>query len=99
RMANLIPVLPVPLTLPVRPRTRSVPGSEAVNSTYPPMEPIDCRELAPASAQPSQPPVFVSELPLAVTLTRLVQVTGSPAAVEVAPAASTRTSDALSAVL
>src|SRR5947199_7392691 len=32
--------------------------------------------MAPASLQPSQPLVLVTELPFAVTLTRLVQTTG-----------------------
>src|SRR5690348_11399092 len=36
-----------------------------------------CCDTAPASWQPSQPPVFCNELPLAVTLTRLVQTTFS----------------------
>src|SRR5580765_3908682 len=37
--------------------------------------------MAPASLQPSQPFVLVTELPSAVTLTRLVQVTFCAAAV------------------
>src|SRR6266436_733612 len=42
---------------------------------------IFCCEMAPASLQPSQPDVLVTELPFAVAFTRLVHVTVSAAAV------------------
>src|SRR5215471_1719214 len=40
-----------------------------------------CCELAPASAQPPHPPLLVSELPLATTFARFVQLTACPVVV------------------
>src|SRR5262245_21755790 len=37
-----------------------------------------CCELAPASAHPPHPPLLVSELPLAATFARFVQLTACP---------------------
>src|SRR5437879_13858383 len=59
----------------VRPATRKGPTSPAVNSVYASPPVILCCEMATASPQPSQPLVLVTELPLAVVLTRLVHVT------------------------
>ena len=56
---------------------RSVSFSEAVNSTKPSPERIDCCEAAPASAQPPQPDVFFRLLAFAVTFATLVQFTAS----------------------
>src|SRR5687767_3650803 len=73
--ANGISAELVPALLLLKPAKRTRFVSETVNSKYPSPELICCRETAPASSQPSQPLVFLSELPVAVTLTRLVQVT------------------------
>src|SRR5947208_14633362 len=54
---------------------RSGPLVEEVNSRYPSPEMICCCDTAPASAHPSQPEIFRSELPLDVTFTRLLQTT------------------------
>src|SRR2546427_624551 len=74
-MANWISFRSAP-RLPLRkPIRRGLPVSEAVNSRYPSPAVICCFETAPASAHPSQPEIFVSELPADVTLTRLLQTT------------------------
>src|SRR5947208_13716275 len=62
----------VPLRKPI---SRRLLVSEAVNSTYPSPALICCSETAPASAQPSQPEIFVSELQMDVTSRRLLQTT------------------------
>src|SRR5262249_10724013 len=76
RNENLISFGARPGVPDVRPMARTVLVSEAVNSTYPLPEVICSSYTAPASAQPSHPVVFWSELPLAVALTILVQFTG-----------------------
>src|SRR5262249_23249807 len=50
--------------------------SDAVNWTKSPIALSVWTVAAPASAQPSHPDVFVSELPVMLTLTGLIQVAG-----------------------
>src|SRR5262245_25722329 len=58
----------------VRPAVRSGPLAPAVNCAKPSPEVMRCCVMAPASLQPSQPLVLVTELPLAVALTTLIHV-------------------------
>src|SRR5688572_31366567 len=51
------------------------PSPAPENSTYPSPDEICCAEMAPASGQPLQPPVFTRLLPLIATFESLVQFT------------------------
>src|SRR5262249_8589613 len=75
RNENLISFGARPVVPDVSPMARTVFVSEAVNSMYPLPEGSCSSDTAPASAQPSHPVVFCSELPFAVVLTSFVQTT------------------------
>src|SRR5687768_2061137 len=51
------------------------PSPAPENSTYPSPDEICSAEMAPASGQPLQPPVFTRLLPLTATFESLVQFT------------------------
>jgi hypothetical protein len=80
-MANGISAAVVPVLLLFKPMYRTGPISETVNSRNPLPEIHCCCDTAPASWQPSQPPVFCKELPFTATFTGLIQTTFS----EIAP--------------
>src|SRR5262252_2173477 len=73
-MANAMPLDPVTAVPAPKPTYRRVVVSETVTSRRPAPTSVSL-ETALASAQPSHPPVFLRNDPLATTLIRFIQMT------------------------